>query len=262
MIRFWRKIHTYLYLGAVIFVFIPFYPILIFLTRNPQRYFNQIVFCRKWISLISAYLVGIRFHIEYEDKDQIDWQKPYVICPNHTSILDITALTSLCPQPFSFMGKIELLNNPVTKIFFESIDIAVDRKSKISSFKAYKKADETLKSGKSIVIFPEGKIDDEFPPRLHEFKSGSFRLAIDNKIQILPVVILDAWKILWDDGMQFGSRPGVVHIKILKPIDPKRINHVESDDLQDYVYDKMNTYWTESNAFQSSENVHSTLNFK
>ena len=247
MIRIIRKTHTFLYLGAVLLLFILFYPFLYFFTRNPKKYFNQIVFCRKWISVLATSLVGIRFQLEYEEQNGIDWNEPYVICPNHTSILDITALTFLCPQPFSFMGKIELLKNPVTGVFFRSIDIAVDRKSKISSFRAFKKADETLKEGKSIVIFPEGKIDDEYPPRLHEFKSGSFRLAIDNKVKILPVVIKDVWRVLWDDGMKYGSRPGVVHIKILKPIDTETLTQEEFDELQHYVYEKMNQHWLESN---------------
>src|SRR5690606_41274708 len=130
------------------------------------------------------------------------------------------------------MGKIVLLKNPVTRVFFKSIDIAVDRKSKISAFRAFKKADEMLKEGKSIVIFPEGQIDDEYPPRLHEFKSGSFRLAIDNKIQILPVVIKDAWRILWDSGMTYGARPGVVHIKSLKTIATQKITTKKQNELQ------------------------------
>lgn len=245
MIRIFRRIHTMLYLGAVLLFFIPFCPFLYFFTRNPHKYYNQIVFCRKWISLFAVWLVGFRFKVEYEE--DIDWSQPYVICPNHTSILDITALTYLCPQPFSFMGKIELLQNPVTKVFFKSIDIAVDRKSKISAFRAYKKAEEILKEGKSLVIFPEGKIDDEYPPRLHEFKSGSFRLAVDNKVKILPVVIKDAWRILWDDGMTWGSRPGVVHIKVLKPIDTQKITPQELDQLQAHVYDRMNHHWLQSN---------------
>ena len=247
MLRFLRKTHTCIYLGAVLLFFLPFYPFLYFFTRNPKRFYNQIVFCRRCISTLATTVVGIRFKVEYENEKNIDWNRPYVICPNHTSILDITALTYFCPKPFSFMGKIELLNNPVTRIFFKSIDIAVDRKSKISSYRAYKKADETLKDGKSIVIFPEGKIDDEYPPQLHEFKSGSFRLAVDNQIQILPIVIKNAWRILWDDGMKFGSRPGVIHIKVLNPIDTTRIKQDELDDLQHLVYDRMNFQWLMSN---------------
>lgn len=247
MVKVFKRIHTFLYLGAVLLFFILFYPVLYFFIRNPKKHYNQIVFCRKWISLLSTFAVGIRFKTEYEEA--IDWSKPYVICPNHTSILDITAINYLCPQPFSFMGKVELLKNPVTRAFFKSIDIVVDRKSRISAFKAFKNADSLIKEGKSIVIFPEGKIDDEFPPRLHEFKSGSFRLAVDNEIQIIPVVITNAWDILFDDGMKFGSKPGTVQLKVLKPIATKDLSDEQIADLQNIVYEKMNYYWqTNSNT--------------
>ncbi len=245
MINVLRRLHTNLYLCAVLFFFIVFYPFLFFFTKKPEKFYKEIVFCRKWVSILAAYSVGIRFKIEYETP--IDWTKNYVICPNHTSILDITALTYLCQAPFSFIGKIELLNNPVTKIFFESIDIAVDRSSRLSAFQAYKQANAILKENKSVVIFPEGKIDDEYPPRLHEFKSGSFRLAIENKVQILPVVIIDAWRILWDDGKKMGSKPGKVHIKVLKPISIEKLTKEEQDSLQDKVFTKMQKHWTEHN---------------
>lgn len=241
MSKLFKKAHTYLYLSSVVLLFLPFYPFLYFYSKNPEKYFHQIVLCRKWISTLSARLVGFRFKIEFEE--DIDWTVPYVLCPNHTSILDITALTSTCPSDFSFMGKIELLKNFVTAMFFKSIDIAVDRSSKISSFKAYKKADQMLKNGRSIVIFPEGKIDDLYPPVLHEFKSGSFRLAIDNKIPILPIVIKDAWKCLWDDGLKKGSRPGRIHIKVLKPIYTDNLTPKELDQLQQDVYKLMQQNW-------------------
>lgn len=237
MAKLLRKTHTILYFTAVLFYFVLAFPILYLFTRRPQRNHKQIVFLRKWISLFATTTVGIRFHVVEEVP--IDWSKPYVICPNHTSILDITALNYTCKQQFSFMGKVELLRNPVTRIFFKTIDIAVDRSSKISAFRAFKRADTLIKEGKSVVIFPEGRIDDEFPPRLHEFKSGSFRLASDNQVQILPVVIHDAWRILWDDGTKFGSRPGTIHISVLKPLDTKDIQAEKYDALQQKVYDVM-----------------------
>lgn len=245
MVILLRKVHTALYLFFVLFLFLLFYPFLFFYTQKPDKYYNQIVFCRKWISVIATFCVGIRFKIEYEDN--IDWSKNYVICPNHTSIVDITAITYLCPQPFSFIGKIELLKNPVTRAFFKSIDITVDRSSRISAFKAFKRADLLLKENKSLVIFPEGQINDEYPPRLQEFKSGSFRLAVDNHIQILPIVILDAWKVLWDGGEKYGSRPGKIHIKVLKPIDTNKLTDAECDSLQNHVYIKMQEHWLQHN---------------
>lgn len=240
MAKFLRKTHTILYFTAVLFYFILALPVLYIFTREPHKSYKQIVFLRKWISLFATTTVGIRFQVAEEVP--IDWSKPYVICPNHTSILDITALNHTCRQQFSFMGKKELLRNPVTRIFFKTIDIAVDRNSKISAFRAFKRADALIKEGKSVVIFPEGRIDDEFPPRLHEFKSGSFRLAYDNQIQILPVVIHDAWQLLWDDGTKFGSKPGTIHISVLEPLDTKAFQTENYDTLQKKVYQTMKSH--------------------
>lgn len=245
MVIFFRKAHTAIYLFFVLFFFILCYPVLYFYTRNPNKYYNQIVRCRRWISVTAAYCVGFRFKVDYDST--IDWSKNYVLCPNHTSILDITILTFLCPSPFSFIGKIELLKNPVTRSFFKTIDIPVDRSSRISAFKAFKQADTLLKNNKSIVIFPEGKIDDEYPPVLHEFKSGSFRLAIDNKIPILPVVIENAWQLLWDGGERFGSKPGTIRIKVLEPIETSNLSEQEFDTLQDTVFQKMQQQWLKKN---------------
>lgn len=251
MIHFLKKAHRVWYLFCVFFFFILLFPLLSLLTRHPEKHYYTIVRLRRIISVLGASCSGIFFKVKFET--EIDWSKPYVICPNHTSILDITAITFMCPQAFSFMGKIELLRNPVTRIFFKSIDIVVDRKSRISAFKAFKKADSLIKSGRSIVMFPEGKIDDEYPPRLHEFKSGSFKLAMDNQVQILPVVIEDAWQTLWDGGERFGSKAGTVHIQILAPIDTKNITTNQSDEIQALVYDKMRIHWNKRNGASATK---------
>ena len=145
------------------------------------------------------------------------------------------------------MGKKKLLSNPVTRIFFKTIDIPVKRDSKISSFKAYKKAEALLKKNYSVVIFPEGKIDDGYPPVLHPFKSGAFRMATENKIPILPIVIQDAWKILWDDGKRFGSKPGTIHVRILAPIEINEYLANDNSTLENTVYNRMKSVWNQHN---------------
>ncbi|WP_231576734.1 1-acyl-sn-glycerol-3-phosphate acyltransferase [Sphingobacterium sp. IITKGP-BTPF85] len=37
----------------------------------------------------------------------------------------------------------------------------------------------------NLLPFPEGKIDEQYPPTIHPFKSGAFRLAIENNIPII-----------------------------------------------------------------------------
>lgn len=244
MTLFLRKAHRIYYLGIAFLCFLLFCPILLLLARKPDRYYSQLVFFRKWISVLSAAAAGIRFKFHYEVP--IDWSRPYVLCPNHTSLLDISVLTHLCPQPFSFLGKIELLRNPVTALFFRSIDIPVDRNNRMSSFRAFKRGSELLQQQRSLVVFPEGKIGDEYPPKLHPFKSGPFRLAQDNNAMILPIVIHNAWNLMWDDGSLYGSKPGTVNISVLRPISVDEMRATDSVPIGEITYNNMNEAWLNS----------------
>jgi len=192
---------------------------------------------RRFWGAVSSGLAGITYDFEFEEP--IDWSKTYVICPNHTSNLDISAVSILTKNNFCFMGKEELLKGFVTGLYFRTIDIPVNRNSKMSSFRAYKKATERMEKGMSTVIFPEGTISGNYPPRLVEFKNGPFRLAIEMQVPIIPVTALDTWKVLWDDGLKYGSNPGVCHIFVHKPIETAGMTVDDTDALRDKVYEIM-----------------------
>ena len=244
VIRWLRKTHRCLYLASVLFFFALHYPLLYLLATRPERYARRIARCRRTIGWLSSRCVGIRYRFNLETP--IDWSKPYVICANHTSNLDITAMVLLCPTDFSFMGKIELLNNPVTGMFFRSIDIPLNRQSRLSAFKAFKRADSNLRNGRSVVIFPEGHIGEEFPPRLYDFKNGPFKLAIETTAPIVPVVIQNAWEIFWDDAKQFGSQPGTVQVDVLAPIGTANLQPEDADRLRDEVHALIKKHWAPS----------------
>ena len=134
------------------------------------------------------------------------------------------------------MGKEELLKGFVTRLFFQTVDIPVNRESKMSSFRAFKQAAERLADGTTIIIFPEGKIPDDYPPQLHEFKNGPFRLAIELKIPIIPVTSPDMWQVLWDTGIEKGSKPGICNIFVHQPIETSHLTIDDADALRDKVY--------------------------
>jgi 1-acyl-sn-glycerol-3-phosphate acyltransferase len=228
-----KKVHVYLYVISVALTYFLLWPIFYYLSRKLSRYRGMNALRRAWGFLSSA-LVGFFYKYEYEQP--IDWSKTYIVCPNHTSNLDIAAMCILVNNNCSFMGKEELKDGLVTRLFFKSVDIPVNRDSKMSSYRAFKEAGERLKNGTSLIIFPEGKIDDEYPPRLQEFKNGPFRLAIDLKIPIIPVSSANTWKMLWDDGTKYGTHPGVCKFYVHKPIDTQNLTADDADALKDEVF--------------------------
>ncbi len=189
-------------------------------------------------AFLSTFFSGVFFNFNFEEALQ---KQTYIFCANHTSNLDIVLFCLLAKGRFHFMGKEELLKNPVLGLFFRTIDVAVSRDSKISAFRAFKKAGENLDKGMSLIIFPEGRIDELYPPALHEFKNGPFRLAIEYKIPIVPVSIQDIWEIMWDSGFKYGTRPGVGNIYIHKPIPTAILALENAEELKENVFKKINS---------------------
>jgi len=241
-----RKLHARLYRYSVATFIYLFYLLLYFFSRKPSRYpvMNKL---RKVCGWLSSSIAGIRYLYQFEQP--VDWSRPYIICPNHSSSLDITAITLMVQNNFCFIGKEEFVRNPALGIFFKTIDIPVNRNSKISSFKAFKKAGERLQGGMTVVIFPEGKIPDDYPPRLNEFKNGPFRLAIELKIPIIPVTCIDNWKLIWDTGLETGAQSGTSHVFVHKPIETANLSLDDADKLKDQVFGIIDRKFKEGNNF-------------
>ena len=228
-----KKAHIYFYVISVTFFYFLFYPALFYFSRKPVDYKHMNKLRRAWAFLSSA-CAGIFYRFSYEVP--FDRTKTYIICPNHTSNLDISAMCLLVKNDCSFMGKEELTEGIVTSLFFRTVDIPVNRDSKMSSFRAFKKAMDKLENGITMIVFPEGKIADDYPPKLHEFKNGPFRLAIEGKIPVVPVTVINSWELLWDTGTKLGSRPGICNIFVHAPIETTNLTVDDSDKLRDEVY--------------------------
>jgi len=237
MIKLLKKIHAIYFSFWIVFFFFLFWPIYYYGTLKPSRYLfvNRV---RATHAFLSTLLAGVIINVDFEKK--LDSNQTYIYCANHTSNLDIVLFCLVAKGRYHFMGKEELTKNPVLGMFFRTIDIAVSRESKISAFRAFKKAGENLENGMSLIIFPEGKIDDLYPPILHEFKNGPFRLAIEKNIPIVPVSVINVWRIMWDSGFKYGTRPGIVDVYVHQPILTSILATESADVLKDEVFNKIN----------------------
>lgn len=238
MIKLLRKLHFSYCCFSILFFFVLFWPFYYLGTRN-EKYYGLVNRLRAIHSFCSALCVGIVFSFEFEEP--LEKSQTYIYCANHTSNLDIIIFCLLAKGRFHFMGKEELKRNPVLGVFFRTIDIAVSRESKISSFRAFKKAGENLEKGMSLIIFPEGRIDDAYPPVLQEFKNGPFRLAIEKHVPIVPVSITNIWKLMWDDGVKYGTRPGVGKIYVHRPVKTTDLSVDGADELKELIFEKINS---------------------
>lgn len=239
MINILKQVHRIYSVFIILLFSLLFLPFYYLAARTPKTY-DRLNGMRKLKSRMCAFCIGLSPNFIFEE--ELDAKQTYIYCANHSSNHDIMLLCILAKGRFHFMGKDELLKNPVLKIFFKTIDIPVNRDSKISAFRAFKRAAENLEQGMSLIIFPEGGISDEYyPPKLMPFKNGPFRLAIEKGIPIVPVSFTNIWKRMWDDGKKKGSSPGTVDIYVHKPVLTTNLIINDSDDLKDRIFELINS---------------------
>ncbi len=184
-------------------------PLLIISVMKQSWYPFFFKMARVWAIFI---LVGMGFKPKV--KGEKEWKKgaSYLFVSNHTSMTDIMLMLYTVKNPFVFVGKAELAKFPIFGYFYKRTCILVDRSSMQSRRAVFDSAQEKIKQGLSVCIFPEGGVPNDESIVLDSFKDGAFRLAIDHHIPIAPLTFHDNKK-RFPFNMFKGS-PGIMRVKV------------------------------------------------
>lgn len=222
----WR-IWFYVLIGFAILLLFPFFFISI---SKKEWYKGFFVFARIWSSII---LFGMGLIPKIKKEEFLEKGKSYMFVANHTSMTDIMLMFYAVRHPFVFVGKKELARIPLFGYFYKRTCILVDRNNVRSKKEVFDSAQERLKSGLSICIFPEGGIPEDESIVLDTFKDGAFRLAIDHNIPIVPLTFHDNKKRL--SYFFFRGGPGVLRVKRHKKINTDQFSKENKRIIKDEV---------------------------
>ena len=204
----------FFYLTAVLGFFIgTALTILIALPARPDKklkiYQNSALTWSRLLAFISGVPVKVQ-GLEHLKKDE-----PVVIVSNHQGAADILILLAYLPVYFRFIIKKELYKIPFFGWYLKKAGyISVDRGVGEKAHRMFSEAQEALRSGDSILIFPEGTRSRD--GKLQPFKRGSLLLAFKAKVSVVPVAISGSFHILPAKSIFYNLVP--VSLKIGKPI--------------------------------------------
>jgi len=160
-----------------------------------------------------------RVEVEYLGPGLDELRKPrsYIYVANHQSLLDIPALMKFLTLNSCFVAKKELSYIPIFGwAGFLIGTIFIDRKRGAQN-KNLEKVLHYLKSGISIIFFPEGtrSLNED----LGEFKKGAFVFAIQSQTDIIPISIDNSANLL--SKTSWSIKPGKIRVYIDRPISAK-----------------------------------------
>ncbi len=151
---------------------------------------------------------------------------------NHQSNFDIPILIAHVPRDKGFIAKLELLKVPSFGRWMKYIGcVFIDRKDPRQSLKDINDAAERLKSGHSLVIFPEGtrSADGTVAP----FRAGGLKLALKAKVPVVPVTISGSKNIMPKGTSLIKSAS--VKVIISPPLVPDEFTKMDSTQISEKV---------------------------
>ena len=165
-----------------------------------------------WSRLLCR-LNGI--HVKITGLENIRPDKAQVFIANHQGYFDIFALSGYLPVQIRWMAKSILFKIPLFGLAMKSAGyISVNRKSRKKAYRSFLQAVEKLRSGSSVVIFPEGTRSLDY--KVGTFKKGGHLLAMRSQSPMVPVTIIGTGKIIKKgSGLIY---PGPVRIIISRRI--------------------------------------------
>lgn len=158
-------------------------------------------------------MTGIHFRVHHHDR--VDQNQAYIFVCNHSNMLDIPFVGSCIMHPWKSLVKRELLRIPFVGWIIGQISIPVNRSDKESRKKSLLNMIRELKSGVSVLIFPEGTRNRTKEP-LKRFYPGAFSVAISAQVPIMPIILSETRPLQPIDTIEFY--PGKGHMTFLDPI--------------------------------------------
>lgn len=198
------------------------------LTAEDRKYIDERV--QSWA---QDMLVWAGAEWEIRGIENVPKDRSVLYTPNHQGNFDIPLLLSQLPTVCSMVAKKEMKKVPCVSGWMSLFNcVFLDRENARAAIASMTKVEEILKSGQSVVIFPEGtrsKGDTQ-----NEFKLGSMRPAIRNGIPIVPVAIEGTYKLMESNGGFI--KPAKVKVQILPPIETANMSKEESQKLAETVF--------------------------
>jgi 1-acyl-sn-glycerol-3-phosphate acyltransferase len=141
---------------------------------------------------------------------------PHVIAANHTSYLDGAVLIAALPwRNYAFVAKRELADNFISRTLVRGIGaVFVERFDVQRSAEHADALVEAARDGVSLIVFPEGTRSRE--GRVARFKGGSFLLALQAGLPIVPLSIVGSRHVMLKGRL--ATYPGTVRLVVHEPI--------------------------------------------
>lgn len=180
---------------------------------NPEKY-EEMEMWNHIHYIMNRAVKGGNVDLKVTGLENLPEKDGFMLYGNHQGMFDVVAIAGTWERPLAAVLKKELENVPLLKqIRICTKSFCMDREDVRQSLEVIQNVTKEVQNGRNYLIFPEGTRSKKGNV-MGDFHGGSFRCAVKAKCPIVPVALIDSYKVL----DQKGSAPVEVQLHYLKPI--------------------------------------------
>jgi 1-acyl-sn-glycerol-3-phosphate acyltransferase len=133
--------------------------------------------------------------VKITGRKKLNKKQSYVFVSNHQSAYDIFLIYGYLGQPIKWVMKQSLRKIPLVGFACEKAGfIFVDNSTPQAAARTINEAEQRLKNGASIAIFPEGSRTKT--GKINPFKKGAYQMALNLQLPVVPVTINGSYEVM------------------------------------------------------------------
>ncbi|MEI6681864.1 MAG: lysophospholipid acyltransferase family protein [Bacteroidota bacterium] len=221
---------------SLFFISALLFPVSIFLWITTVWFDRRRVILHQFTCRWSDIILGINpyWKVTVEGRNKIDPKQTYVMVSNHQSGADILVLFKL-HRHFKWVAKKELFMIPfIGWNMGLNGYIPIERSRGKSKLLMMDRAAESIRAGNSMILFPEGTRSHD--GNLQPYKTGAFRLALETKSPILPVILKETHRAIKKGGLLIHKNDRI-KLMVLDPIPYDSFKHLDAKELAHQLYE-------------------------
>lgn len=180
-------------------------------------------------------------------KENLPVEGGYILYPNHQGKYDAYSIVSVHEKALSVVMDREM---SYFILISEIIDILQGKRIDIhdarQALTVINQVAQEVKQGRRYIIFPEGAYSSEKRHDLWEFRPGCFKAATKAEVPIIPVVLVDSYKVY----NSWCITPVTTQVHYLKPIYPEIYRNLTTTQIaamvKEQIQNKLNELGFES----------------
>ena len=202
--------------------------------KHPEKYSEEEMY-RHIQYILKRAVRGGNIDLQVSGTENIPKEGGFMLYANHQGMFDVLAVAATCDIPVGAVLKKELYDIPfLHQVAICTKSFPMDREDVRQSLTVIQSVIREVKAGRNYLIFPEGTRSRN-GNQMGQFHSGSFRCATRSKCPIVPVALVDSFKVL----DQKGSKPVTVQIHYLKPICWEEYGNLKTTELAALVPERI-----------------------